>query len=158
MTSGNICKILVLTVAITIIPNFVECAETSVLRKQCLAKVLPGKTTEDVEWNNVKKEAIENDNREFQCFILCELTNLNILKSDGAVQTNGNPLEPALGDKISECSNLELYQDNCKAAKNAASCLIEATHKLEKYYEVENIFQAEWKKFENSGKLIEWNN
>nr|AAU06518.1 putative secreted salivary protein [Culicoides sonorensis] len=159
MALNAIIKALLLTLAIAYIPNRVECSSMRTeVHHQCLAKVLPGKTIEEASWDQVKKEAIDNGNRDYQCFILCELTNLNMLKSNGVVQTDESPLHPALGAKLTECANMKVDADSCKNAKDSAQCIINITAELGKYYEVEGIFQKEWKNFDESGKQIVWNN
>nr|AAU06535.1 unknown salivary protein [Culicoides sonorensis] len=124
--------------------------------QQCVEKTLPGKTLSDVKWSNVQTEAFVKDNREYQCFILCGLSNLNILKSTGAVETTNNPLESELGDVIKTCAQETPSDDACKTAKRSALCLFAKAGRLTDEAGVGKIIKDVNENFKKSGKTIVW--
>nr|ACM40918.1 D7-related salivary protein [Culicoides nubeculosus] len=147
-------KILILTVSIILISG--SCKGNKSANEQCLEKVLPGKTLNDVTWGKLQTEAFVKDNKQYQCFILCGLSNLNILKENGAVEINGNPLKSELDDVIANCAKEPALGDSCKTAKQSALCLLKSAGTLNPNNGVGKIIKDKNAEFKNSGKTIKW--
>ncbi|XP_063708790.1 uncharacterized protein LOC134837348 [Culicoides brevitarsis] len=125
--------------------------------EQCLNRIFPGKKLEDVKWGKLMVEAFVKDNRDYQCFILCGLSNLNILTKKGIVETKNNPLASELGDEIAACSALvEHSADNCVNAKKFAQCLFNDKGPITDKSGAGKIIMEENQKFKEAGKTIEY--
>nr|QII57731.1 allergen Cul o 13 [Culicoides obsoletus] len=132
--------------------DFGDCNKSA--NEQCLNRILPNKQLQDVKWGSLLKEAIQNDNQDYQCFILCGLSNLKILRADGSVETENNPLASEIGQSISECAKLKRGSNACVNAKEAILCLFKSP--LSEKEGPGKIIKEANENFKNSGQLINW--